>query len=158
MAENDDDDFPRFPGDNLAMGVSNIMQLTCVVVFLAVAWIVLTGFAIYFSWTTVDGTFSQGLATNTLAGLLLLLIVPVLLTAVQKSIWYSLTAAIIAAGVLFAAAWSKGALRDILLNVGTGLWFMLLVDFYVVHRFKVWTAKMEEKARKASEKDLHLLL
>jgi len=159
MPEKDDDvGYVNTPESKALMGVGNIMQLTCVIVFLAAAWIVTTGLAIYFSWTTEDSTFSQGLATNTLAGLLLLLIVPLLLTLVQKSSWYSLGAAIVAAGVLFVAAWSKGALREILLNVGTGLWFILVVDFYVVHRFNVWTARMEEEVRKAGEEKVHLLL
>jgi hypothetical protein len=100
------------PENALLTGWSHLFQLGCVVTVLAFAWLLATCVAIFFSIKADDGSFIQGLATNILASLLLLVMVPVLFFLVfRKSRPYSFGVAFVAAGVLISAAFAKGALQ-----------------------------------------------
>jgi hypothetical protein len=139
-------------------GIANLFRLVFVTVALAIAWLGAVFVTAYYSWSAADGSYFQSLATNSLAGLILLLVAPVLFSVVlRKSPRYAVAVAIAAGLVLVGAAFAGGALRDVLLNLGIGLWFVLAIDFNIVHRFKMWTARLQGEAREAAE-DIHLVL
>ncbi len=155
---NDDQGGVNTPESAVLTGIANLFRLVFVTGAIAFAWLIGIGVTLYYSWVSENGSFAQGLATNGLAGLILLVAAPILFSVVlRKSPRYSVAVALAAAVVLLCAFRTEGALRDVLLNLGTGLWFVLAIDFNIVHRFKVWTAKLQEEAQDAV-KDIHLVL
>ena len=60
------------PESAVLTGISNLFRLVFVTGAIAFAWLVGIGVALYYSWVSKNGSFAQGLATNGLAGLILL--------------------------------------------------------------------------------------
>lgn len=114
---NDDHGGVNTPQSAALTGIANLFRLVFVTVALAVAWLVAVCVAVYYSWTAENGSFVQNLATNSLAGLILLLVAPVLFSVVlRKSPPYAVAVAIAAGVVLLCAALARGALREGLNN------------------------------------------
>jgi ABC-type transport system involved in multi-copper enzyme maturation permease subunit len=142
----------------VATRAAHLWKLIFVAAWLAVLWLIAVLVSGYGSWAAADGSFVQALATNTLAGLLLLVIAPILFSIVlRRSLRWSVGVAIVAATVLALAAFASGASRDLLLNLGTGLWFVLAIDFNIVHRFTTWTERLARETKEAVENIRHVL-
>ncbi|MFW5454362.1 hypothetical protein [Thioalkalivibrio sulfidiphilus] len=139
-------------------GLANLFKLGFVMLVLVLLWILAVVVAMYYSYVSLDGSFQQGLATTALAALMLAVAVPVLFTVVlRRPLWHSIAVAILAAGILWLAALVPGALRDVLLSLGVGVWFVLAIDYYIVYRIKAWKKRMESEAGEAS-KNIRLVL
>ena len=112
--------------------------------FILFASLLATASAIYFSLSGATGTFVQGLATNALASLLLIVIAPMIFSVLShKPRPYFLVFGVVACAFIMAAAVTDGGLRDFLLNFGSGLFFLLAVDYYISRRFQAWIDKLE---------------
>ena len=159
MAKLDDDDGAvDTPESAVLTGLANLYKIVFVTGAMAFAWLLGIGVAFFYSWASANGSFAQALAANCLSALILLLVAPVLFSVVlRKARRYSVAVAIAAGVVLLCAFETENALRAVLLNLGTGLWFVLAIDFNIVHRFKVWRGSLENVARDAA-KDIHLVL
>jgi hypothetical protein len=154
----DDQGGVNMPESAALTGLVNLYKLVFVTGAMGFTWLVGIGGAFYYSWVSANGSFAQGFAANCLSALILLLVAPVLFSVVlRKPRRYSVVVAIAAAVVLLCASRTEGALRAVLLNLGTGLWFVLAIDFNIVHRFKAWCGRLEKEAQDAA-KDIHLVL
>jgi hypothetical protein len=135
-----------------------VFKVVFVTITLAIAWLTATCAALYYAFTKEDGSFGLALATNCLAALLLLVAAPVLFSLVlRKSRRYSVAVAIVAALLLVLAGQAHDALRDVLLHLGVGLWFVLAIDFNIVHRFEAWLETLRAEAKEAAT-DIRLVL
>lgn len=139
-------------------GISNVFRFLLAVGLIGLVWVVAMAVATYFSITSATGTFGQGLATNSLASLLSIAIAPILFSVLlHKSPWYFLVFAGVATVLIVMAANANGGLRDFLLNLGCGIWFLLAVDYYISRRFKAWVDKLEGEAKEMA-KEIQLVL
>ena len=138
--------------------VANMYRILFVSGFILFAWLAATATATYFSLHADSGTFVQGLATNALASLLLIVVAPIIFSVLlRKPRPYFLVFAVVAFAFIVAAAVTGGGLRDFLLNFGSGLFFLLAVDYYISRRFQAWIDKLEDETKEIV-KDVQLVL
>ena len=153
MAQPDDTSEPagvNTPESAILGRLANAYRVVFALSFIAIAWLLATIAAAYFSITSPTGTFGQGLATNALASLILVAIAPVLFSVLlHESRWYFLLFVAIAAAIVGLAATRDGGLRDFLLNLGCGLWFLVAVDYYISRRFEAWVEKLAAETQES---------
>jgi len=127
-------------------GLSNIYKLTCVSCTLGFAWLGAAFAAYYFAFSTTDGTFSQSLATNALASLVMIPIAFLLLKPPLRVGVHELAIILVGTGLLVTAAVVGGGLQDFLLNLGCGLWFLAIVDSYIKASLSSFLKRIEKEA------------
>lgn len=157
---NDDDDQGgvNTPASAVLTGISNLFRLVFVTIAIATMWLVALCVSAYYMHVSTSGSFSETLATKSLSALILLVAAPLLFSVVlRKSSWYSVAVAAVATGLLVLARCADDVGRDVLIDFGIGLWFVLAIDFNIVHRFKAWREKLQGEAREAAS-DIHLVL
>ena len=160
MGESKDDGFCGYvtPADKALEGLSNVVKIIFAAIGIVLGWAVATAVAAYYAATSGTGSYSQGLAINLLASLLLVALAPFLIDIIatrRKAFWAFAAAT---AGVLVGAYCAENGWRDFLLNFGSGLCLLLGVDYYVSRRFNDWTQRMEKRAERMGKVPSHPLL
>jgi hypothetical protein len=155
-----DDEFCGYvtPADKALEGFSNVIRIVLARIAMVLGWVIAIALAAYYAATSTNGSYSQGLAINLLASLLLVALAPFVIDfiATRRKTFWALAAATV--GVLVGAYFAERGWRDFLLNVGSGLGLLLGVEYYVSRRFSDWTKKMEERAERMGKMPSHPVL
>ncbi len=130
--KHDDDTVNQMPF-HLAVGsaIAGAVLTLFLLVFAAVAWLLITIVAFYFALTTAE-SFSQSVYVEIAVTLLLFGMAPLLLEYWRITSWRTLFISLLIAVVIVGlSSMFSGALQAVLLGVGGGLFFLAALDFYV---------------------------